>query len=114
MDGIYLGIDVGSTTIKLVVVDEDGTLLDDHYLRSHGQPRHTLLEASQTIPVRFPRAEVRGVGLTGSGGAEIARVIGGIHLNELVAQSRSVGAFYRDVRTVIEIGGQDSKLLSLQ
>ena len=101
MNGIYLGIDVGSTTTKLVVVDEQGALLDDHYLRSHGQPRQTLLDASQTIPARFPGAEVRGVGLTGSGGAEIAKVIGGIHVNELVAQSRSVGAFYPEARTVI-------------
>ncbi|MDH3604198.1 MAG: acyl-CoA dehydratase activase, partial [Candidatus Tectomicrobia bacterium] len=114
MKDIYLGIDIGSTTTKLVVVDENGKLLDEHYIRSHGQPRQTLLKASKTIPERFPDARIRAVGLTGSGGRPISEVIGGFHVNELVAQSRSVGEFHREARTVIEIGGQDSKLLSLE
>ncbi len=114
MQDIYLGIDVGSTTTKLVVVDAEGNLLDDHYLRAHGQPRQTLLNASRTIPQKFPGARIAAVGLTGSGGGPISQVIGGLHVNELVAQSRSVGEFHREARTVIEIGGQDSKLLSLQ
>jgi predicted CoA-substrate-specific enzyme activase len=114
MGDVYVGVDVGSTTTKLVVIDADGALLDHHYLRAHGQPRQTLLNASRTIPDRFPGATIRGIGLTGSGGEPISRVIGGLHVNELVAQARSVGEFHRGARTVIEIGGQDSKLLSLE
>ena len=83
-------------------------------MRAHGQPRQTLLRVSRTIPERFQDAQIRGIGLTGSGGAPIADVIGGLHVNELVAQSRSVGEFHPEARTVIEIGGQDSKLISLQ
>jgi len=113
-DGIYLGIDVGSTTVKLVVLDADRSLLFDRYVRSNGKPRRTLLEASRAIGERFPAAVIRGVGLTGSGGEPVARLVGGIHVNELIAQARSVGEFHPEARTVIEIGGQDSKFLSLE
>ena len=110
----YLGIDVGSTTTKLVVLDESKSLLESHYLRSHGRPRQTLLGAVEGLEDRHPGLEIAGVGLTGSGGGPIADIIGGIHVNELVTQSRAVGEYYPRARTVIELGGQDSKFLSVE
>ncbi|MEN8374629.1 MAG: acyl-CoA dehydratase activase [Gemmatimonadota bacterium] len=114
MGDVYLGLDVGSTTVKLVVLDENGALLSHQYRRSHGNPRQTVLDASRVLPRDFPDATVRGVGLTGSGGERIKRLIGGFHANELVTQARAVGEYHPEARTVIEIGGQDSKFLSLQ
>ncbi|MDH3222244.1 MAG: ATPase, partial [Gemmatimonadota bacterium] len=110
----YLGIDVGSTTTKLVVLDEGKTLLESHYLRSHGRPRQTLLGAVEGLAVRHPDLEIAGVGLTGSGGGPISGIIGGCHVNELVTQARAVGEYYPHARTVIELGGQDSKFLSVE
>jgi predicted CoA-substrate-specific enzyme activase len=112
--GIFLGIDVGSTTVKLVAVDPGGELLFHRYVRANGQPRETLLAAGGLLDDEIPGAPTLGVGLTGSGGEPVARIVGGIHANELVTQSRAVGAFHRDARTVIEIGGQDSKFLSVR
>ncbi len=111
---VYLGIDVGSTTTKLVAMDEDGQLLEDHYLRSHGRPRQTLLGVIEGLPERHPGAQIQGVGLTGSGGGAVCDLIGGLHVNELVTQARAVGEYSPETRTVIELGGQDSKFLSLQ
>ncbi len=111
---IGLGIDVGSTTVKLVVVSGEGELLANRYVRSNGQPRETLLATSRLLDEQFPGARVVAVGLTGSGGAAVADLVGGIHANELVTQTRAVGIFHPEARTVIEIGGQDSKFLSVE
>ena len=110
---ISLGIDVGSTTVKLVVVSREGEILAERYVRSNGQPRETLLGTSRLLDEQFPGARVVAAGLTGSGGGAVADLVGGIHVNELVAQTRAVGRFHPEARTVIEIGGQDSKFLSV-
>jgi predicted CoA-substrate-specific enzyme activase len=114
MSDIVLGIDVGSTTVKLVVLDPCGRLLAHRYVRANGQPRETLLRASRVLDEGFAGATVLGAGLTGSGGSAVARLVGGIHANELVTQTRAVGVLHPEARTVIEIGGQDSKFLSVE
>ncbi len=114
MEDIYLGIDIGSTTVKVVVLDRAKNLLAWRYCRSLGQPRRTLLQVFAELSPYMEGAVIAGLGLTGSGGEPIARLIGGRHINELVAQTRAVGQFYPRARTVIEIGGQDSKFLSLE
>jgi len=112
--GLFLGIDVGSTTVKLVAVGPTGQLLAHRYVRANGQPRETLLRASGLLDEELRGARTLGVGLTGSGGEPVARIIGGVHANELVTQSRAIGAWHPEARTVIEIGGQDSKYLSVR
>jgi predicted CoA-substrate-specific enzyme activase len=109
----YLGIDVGSTTVKMVVLDKERNLLAWRYQRSQGQPRHILLNEIENISQKVDLSHIAAVGLTGSGGLPIAKLIGGQHVNELIAQTRAVGEFYPQARTVIEIGGQDSKFLSM-
>ncbi|MFI5310404.1 MAG: acyl-CoA dehydratase activase [Gemmatimonadales bacterium] len=112
--GLVIGIDVGSTTVKLAVLDESGTLLAHRYLRANGRPREVLVDAARTLMRdEFPHSAILGVGITGSGGGPVADVIGGRHVNELVAQTRAAGEFHPDAQTIIEIGGQDSKFLSV-
>jgi simple sugar transport system permease protein len=112
-ENVALGIDVGSTTVKLVVASPGGEILAHHYVRANGQPRETLLATARLVDDAFPDAQVVAAGLTGSGGGAVAPILGGLHTNELVAQTRAVGAFHPAARTVIEIGGQDSKFLSV-
>ena len=114
MKDIYLGLDIGSTTVKVVVLDRTRALTAHRYVRANGRPRQTLLQAVEDLLQHFDLSQVRAVGLTGSGGESIARLIGGHHVNELISQTRAVGQFYPKARTIIEIGGQDSKLLSLE
>ena len=114
MRDIALGIDVGSTTVKLVVLDPGGEILAHRYVRANGQPRETLLETSRLLDRQFAGARILAVGLTGSGGRAVASLVGGIHNNELVTQTRAVGVLHPEARTVIEIGGQDSKFLSVE
>lgn len=112
-NGVYLGIDVGSTTVKLVVLDDEKSILAHTYVRANGRPRQTVLEASEIL-APFANRRIAAVGLTGSGGGPIAEIIGGDHVNELIAQTRSVGEYYPQARTIIEIGGQDSKFLAVE
>jgi predicted CoA-substrate-specific enzyme activase len=114
MRDVFLGIDVGSTTVKVVVLDASGSLLASRYVRSNGRPRHTLLATARGLLDSVPPVNIRRVGFTGSGGLPVAEIVGGCHSNELVTQTRAVGEFHREARTVIEIGGQDSKFLSIQ
>ncbi|MEI7644503.1 MAG: acyl-CoA dehydratase activase [Chloroflexales bacterium] len=109
----FLGIDIGSTTVKVVLADMDGQIVAHRYLRSNGQPRTMLISALRGLAAAADMGRVTSVGLTGSGGEAIASVIGCRHVNELVAQTRAVGTRHPTARTVIEIGGQDSKLLIL-
>ena len=113
MPAIFLGIDIGSTTVKIVALDPDRSLLAHRYLRAEGQPRRTLLRGIADLSAELDMREIAGLGLTGSGGEAIARAIGGRHVNELIAQTRAVGQFHPEARTVIELGGQDSKFLSV-
>jgi len=111
---VWLGVDVGSTTVKVVVLDPERHLLGSRYIRSHGRPRHAVLAAVGDLAEVIGDAAILGLGLSGSGGGPLADLLGGAHVNELVAQTRAIGAFHPEARTVIEIGGQDSKLLSVR
>ncbi len=111
---IHLGIDVGSTTVKVVVLDASRRILTQRYIRANGQPRGTLLRTLTELSHDFDFTAVRSIGFTGSGGGPIARHLNVPHINELIAQTRAVSEFYPTARTVIEIGGQDSKLLILE
>jgi predicted CoA-substrate-specific enzyme activase len=111
MQGHYVGIDVGSITVKMVVLDERKRLLLSRYIPARGRPRQTLAGILFDLQTEIGLSGVRALGFTGSGGGPIARSVGAPHVNELVAQTRAVGEYHPQVRTVIEIGGQDSKLL---
>ncbi|MFN3467124.1 MAG: BadF/BadG/BcrA/BcrD ATPase family protein, partial [Candidatus Brocadiales bacterium] len=105
----FIGIDIGSVSLKAVVVNEDKQVLENHYVRTHGQPLETSLKVLTDLFSRHPRGEVIGMAATGSGGKLLAEILGITFVNEVVAQSKATATFYPEVRTVIEIGGQDSK-----
>ncbi|MFW5952453.1 MAG: acyl-CoA dehydratase activase, partial [Gemmatimonadota bacterium] len=111
---VHLGIDIGSTTVKVVALAEDGALLEATYDRACGRPWPTLLQAARGVLRDLGQPAIGAVGVTGSGGATVGSLVGALHVNELIAQTRAVGALHPEARTVIEIGGQDSKLLSLE
>ena len=113
MGACFIGIDVGSTTVKVVLLDQAGAFVTHRYRRSNGQPRATLVACLRDLAAVCDPAAIAGVCLTGSGGEAIARLIGCRHVNELITQTRAVGAVHPEARSVIEIGGQDSKFLVL-
>ncbi len=108
---IYLGIDIGSVSVDTVVLDQRGEVLEDHYDRIAGQPLRAVLRVLRDIFTRHSPGQIAGVATTGSGGRLIASLLGGDFVNEVIAQAKAVARLYPKMKTVIEMGGQDSKLL---
>ena len=112
----YMGIDVGSVTTKLAVLDEADELLTATYLRTQGKPivmvQQGLRDIRQQLP---PGIHICGVATTGSA-RYLAGVIIGADLVKNEITSHAVAALHHvpEVQTVIEIGGQDSKLIIMR
>ncbi|MBI2266415.1 MAG: hypothetical protein HYU64_14820, partial [Armatimonadetes bacterium] len=109
----FAGIDVGSTTVKYVVVDSAGALRQKNYVRSHGRPSQTLLPLLSEITEACSPDSSIFFGFTGSGGERIARLFHCDFLNEIVVQPRAVDRLTPGAENVIEMGGQDAKFLVL-
>jgi len=112
----YLGIDVGSVSTKLALVDERNSVLHSLYLRTEGDPISAIQKGLKRLKGEISEnVEIAAVGTTGSA-RYLAGVIVGADLikNEISAHAKGTGFFIPDVRTVIEIGGQDSKIIILE
>ena len=103
----YVGIDIGSVSVKVVLINEDREVLENHYVRSHRQPLETVLIVLKEIFNRIEKNEIAGIAATGSGGKLLADIIDISFINEIVAQSTATSILHPEVRTVIEIGGED-------
>lgn len=112
----YLGIDVGSISTNLAVIDEAGNLLSKRYLMTAGRPIEAVCRGLSEIGDEIgDRVEILGVGTTGSGRYMIADYVGAdIVKNEITAQATAAAFINKDVDTIFEIGGQDSKYISLK
>ncbi|MCU0379209.1 MAG: acyl-CoA dehydratase activase, partial [Bacteroidales bacterium] len=109
----YLGLDIGSVSLNTVVLDDNYGVLEEHYDYVYGKPFEVLLERLSSVLERYSPASIKGFTLTGTGGKLAASLIGGLFVNEIIAQATSAGRLYPDAKTVIEIGGEDSKLIVL-
>jgi predicted CoA-substrate-specific enzyme activase len=112
----YLGVDVGSISTNLVVIDEEGHVLAKRYLMTEGRPLEAVKRGMDEIgPEIGERAEIMGVATTGSGRYLTADFIGAdLVRNEITAQAEAAVALDPEVDTVFEIGGQDSKYISIE
>ncbi|MFH2005486.1 MAG: acyl-CoA dehydratase activase [bacterium] len=108
----FMGVDVGSVSTNVVLLDEEQRLLLGIYLPTRGRPVAVLAEAMAQIEERFPELELLGVGTTGSGRYLAEQLLGAdLVKNEITAQLVSAAHYVPNVDTIIEIGGQDSKFI---
>jgi predicted CoA-substrate-specific enzyme activase len=112
---VFLGIDVGSATTKIAAVDSAGQLIASIYQRTEGRPVEVVQDSLRRFQSALPAdAHVTGIGTTGSGRQLAAAVVGAdLVKNEITAHAVAALRFISDVRTTIDIGGQDSKLIIL-
>ena len=112
----YLGIDVGSISTNVVVIDADQRVLAREYLMTAGRPLEAITEGLRRVDQKLQgRVRIMGAATTGSGryltgdftGADVVR-------NEITAQATAAAAIDPTVDTIFEIGGQDSKFISLE
>ncbi len=109
-----LGIDIGSVSAKVVVMDEADAIVASRYVRTKGQPVETVLAVLEEILAAYPASSFTVAGATGTGGQLVADLIGIPFVNEITAQAAATARFYPDVQTILEIGGEDSKLIVLE
>ena len=116
----YLGIDIGSVSTNLVVIDTAGNLLHEIYLRTQGRPIEVVDRGLREVEeVLGDRLTILGVGTTGSGRELIGELVGADTVNDEITAHKT-GAFHvsqqlqmQPVDTIFEIGGQDSKYIRI-
>ncbi len=112
----FLGVDVGSVTTKLALIDEGNQLIASIYLRTQGKPIEMIQAGLKEIEKRMPPgSEICGLATTGSA-RYLAGVVLGADLIKNEITSHAVAAMHHvpDVQTVVEIGGQDSKIIIIR
>ncbi|MDR1929037.1 MAG: acyl-CoA dehydratase activase [Treponema sp.] len=115
MKRAFLGLDVGSISINYVLIDEDRRVIYSSYLRGSGDPLKTIQEGLADLRAAAADHRVAGVCTTGSGRSLAGLLIGAdLVKNEISAHVRAAVELHPEVRTVIEIGGQDSKVAVLR
>jgi predicted CoA-substrate-specific enzyme activase len=109
----YIGSDIGSISVNTVLLNEQKEVIEEYYDFSHGRPFNTLYNRLKKI--LSEHSDLSGtIALTGTGSKFASQLLNGFAVNEIIAQSKAVMALYPDVRTVIEMGGEDSKLIFLE
>ncbi len=114
-NGYYLGIDIGSVSTNLVIMDDDDRIIEKLYLRTGGKPIEALINGMKMINDKIGNnIIIKGVGTTGSG-RKLASVIVGADIvkNEITAHAIAAQKLVPGVETILEIGGQDSKIIIL-
>ncbi len=112
----YLGIDVGSITTKLVVLGENDQVLAKSYIRNSGRPIEAIQQGIGDILAQLGKAvPIDGVATTGSARHLAAYLVGAdLIKNEITAHAIAVIDFLPESKAIIEIGGQDSKVIVLR
>src|SRR5512134_3662580 len=110
----YIGLDAGSVAAKIVVLDEEGEIVFRAYERHRGRPLQVSLELLRNTLSRFPSSDPPlSLSLTGSAGRLIGDILGIAPVNEVVAHAYATRIRYPRIRTIIELGGENSKLIFL-
>ena len=112
----YLGIDIGSISTKGVIIDENDKIVSSLYIWTEGNPinavRKLVCELKKSIPDGYV---VRGIGTTGSARKLIGLMVdANVVKNEITAHAVGTMSVNPDVRTILEIGGQDSKIILIR
>ena len=117
MKQAYLGIDVGSISTKGVIIDDDNQILSSSYIWTEGDPIGAVKRLLRLLEQDFPKDTytVMGTGATGSARKLVGTIVGAtIVKNEITAHAVGTTTFYPNVRTILEIGGQDSKIILVE
>lgn len=107
----YLGVDIGSISTKAVIIDENDKIVDSCYIWTEGNP----INAVKKVINQLHKYNIVSVGTTGSARKLIGTILNAsIIKNEITAHAVGTLSLYPDARTILEIGGQDSKIILLQ
>ncbi len=116
----YLGVDIGSVSTNLVLVDDNGDMIKEIYLRTQARPIEVVGNGLHELRDELgDKVRIRGVGSTGSGRELVGELIGADTINDEITAHKTGATFISDtllhkkVDTIFEIGGQDSKYIRI-
>ena len=112
----FIGIDAGSTTTKLAIIDNEGSLLYSIYKSNEGDPLKSVIEMLKEVYSVLPSgAKIRFAGVTGYG-EKLVQTALNVDLNEIetIAHYRAASEFMPNVTSIVDIGGQDMKYIKLK
>lgn len=108
----YLGVDIGSISTKGVIIDENNEIVADDYLWTEGNPIEAVKKLVNSLYKQVGDINIVGVGTTGSARYLIGKILGATVIkNEITAHAIGTMNKVPNVKTIIEIGGQDSKII---
>ncbi|NCB99292.1 MAG: 2-hydroxyglutaryl-CoA dehydratase [Clostridia bacterium] len=111
MNTIYrLGIDIGSTTVKIACLDDENQVVFSDYERHFANIRETLLDLIQKARKVLGNADIHGM-ITGSGGMSIAKPLGIPFVQEVISVSTALQFYQPKTEVAIELGGEDAKII---
>lgn len=113
----YLGVDVGSISTKGVILDEKNRVLASGYIWTEGDPIGAVKKLVKILEEQFDKSmyRVTATGTTGSARRLVGSILGAtIVKNEITAHAVGTTALHSDVKTILEIGGQDSKIILIE
>ena len=116
MKECYLGVDIGSISTKGVIIDEDNNIIVSDYIWTEGKPVEAVRKLMKNLKTKLPKKHIiKGIGTTGSARKLIGLMLkANIIKNEITAHAVGTLTFYPNARTILEIGGQDSKIILLK
>ena len=109
MSQYYLGIDVGSTTVKAYLTDEKDVCLFSRYVRHNSDVRNTILTLLEEIHQEYPGINIYPV-ITGSGGLSISQSLNVKFVQEVIACTKTIETYIPQTDVAIELGGEDAKI----
>ena len=107
---LLVGLDIGSTTIKIVVMDENKKIIYTDYTRHLSDTKNTMYQVLSKLLKDFPNNKFK-IALTGSGALEIAKLLGIDFIQEVISCKRAVEKYIPETDVVIELGGEDAKII---
>ena len=107
---LHIGIDVGSTTVKLAVLNTENKVLFSVYRRHHADVRATVIEVLEEAAREFSE-QTMSIAITGSGGLLLAQWLGVEFVQEVIASKTAVETFIPKTDVAIELGGEDAKII---
>ena len=107
---LHVGLDVGSTTVKIVVMNDKLENLYTSYTRHHSDTKNTIYSVLTKLVKDFPNATYT-MALTGSGALEISKVLGIPFIQEVISCKKAVEKYIPQTDVVIELGGEDAKII---
>ena len=107
---LHVGLDVGSTTVKIVIMDENLNTLHTDYQRHFSDTKNTICNVLEDLAKNYADSEFT-IALTGSGAMSAAKFLDLPFIQEVVSCKRSVEKYIPQTDVVIELGGEDAKII---